>query len=78
MWDDIVLICIEKGLLAILLVIIGLWANRKLAKYKSILDSSLQNNLILAETRLPAFTSLWAATIVTSPKRENPISNEPC
>ena len=69
-------IILDKGLLALLLIIFGLWANRLLANYKSTLDLKRNTEIMLAESRLPAFTSLWALTESTSPTRTKTLNKE--
>ena len=74
-WGEFLKITLDKGIYAILLLMLGLWINRKLSKYKSDLEASIQTKLLLAESRLPSFTSLWEKTEITSPTRENKIDD---
>ena len=74
-WNELLKIVLDKGLLAILLAIIGLWINRKLSEYKSDLEHNIQTKILIAESRLPAFTSLWDKTAATSPTREKSLGD---
>ena len=74
-WDEFIKISLDKGVYAILLLVLGLWINRKLSKYESDLEESTQTKLLLAESRLPSFTRLWKITAITSPTRKNKIDD---
>ncbi len=74
-WDDFLKISLDKGVYAILLLVFGLWVNRKLSKYKSDLEESAQTKILIAKSRLPSFTSLWKMTEITSPTRNNKLDD---
>lgn len=73
--DEFLTIIIDKGLLAILLLIVGLWINRLLANYESRLLQKRNTNLMIAKSRLPSFTALWKITAPTSPTRDSALSD---
>lgn len=50
--------------------------DHKLSAYKSGLEHDLQTKILIAESRLPSFTSLWHLTFPTSPTREKGLDNE--
>ena len=74
--EEFLKIIIDKGLLAIFLLIVGLWINRLLASYESMLEQKRNTKLIIAKSRLPSFTSLWEITEPTSPTRASELSKE--
>jgi hypothetical protein len=74
--EEFLEIILDKGLLAILLLIVGLWVNRLLANYESMLEQKRNTKLMIAQSRLPSFTSLWEITAPTSPTRTSKLSEE--
>ncbi len=74
--NELFMVIIDKGLLAILLLLIGFWINRKLSEYKSNLEQNLQTKILLAESKLPSFTSLWQITAPTSPTRKKNLNDK--
>lgn len=68
-WNTINPILIDKAAIGFLLLLVGLWINRKLSKYKADLEEGLGTRVRIAEARLPAYKNLWELTSPTSPKR---------
>ena len=75
-WDEFLKISLDKGVYAILLLVLGLWINKKLSKYKSDLEENAQTKILIAKSRLPSFSSLWEITEITSPTRNNKLDDD--
>lgn len=65
-WNEVFLIIIDKAIIGLLLLIVGLWINKKLSSHKTDLEEGLGTKVRIAEARLPAYKSLWELTSPTS------------
>ncbi len=73
-WEKLYLIIIDKALMGVLLLIIGLWINKKLERYKIGLEESVGTRVRIAERRLPSYRQLWEITQPTTKARKADIS----
>ena len=73
-WEKLYLIIIDKALMGVLLLIIGLWINKKLERYKIGLEESVGTRVRIAERRLPSYRQLWEITQPTTKARKADLS----
>ncbi len=75
-WEKLSLLIIDKALIGVLLLIVGLWINRKLHVYKIGLEESVGTRVRIAERRLPSYRKLWEITQPTTRARKSDLSME--
>lgn len=68
-WDQLLPILVDKVAIGLLLLLVGLWINRKLSRYRSDLEERLDTKSRIAEARLPAYRKLWESTSPACPER---------
>ncbi|TVZ41905.1 hypothetical protein P886_1256 [Alteromonadaceae bacterium 2753L.S.0a.02] len=73
-WEDLIVILIDKLLIGILILIVGLWINRKLHDYRVGLEENVGTRVRIAERRLPSYRKLWEITQPTSRAREQALT----
>ncbi|MBI9097549.1 MAG: DUF1353 domain-containing protein [Spirochaetaceae bacterium] len=73
---ELELMIIDKLVIGVLILIVGLWINKKLSQYKSNLEEGMENRVRIAEARLPAYQKLWSLTSITNPHRDNPLTSQ--
>ncbi|MEM7208867.1 MAG: hypothetical protein AAF434_13675 [Pseudomonadota bacterium] len=73
-WQDFLLVIVDKLLIGILILIVGLWINRKLHEYKIGLEENVGTRVRIAERRLPSYRKLWELTGPTTRARDKQLS----
>lgn len=75
-WESLSLLIIDKVLIGVLVLIVGLWLNRKLEQYKIALEEGISTRVRIAERRLPSYRKLWEITQPTTKARDAALSME--
>lgn len=75
-WEKLALLLIDKALIGALILIVGLWINRKLQEYKIGLEEGVSTRVRIAEKRLPSYRKLWEITQSTTKARDSDLSME--
>ena len=75
-WEKLSLLLIDKALIGVLILVVGLWINRKLHEYKIGLEEGVSTRVRIAERRLPSYRKLWEITQPTTKARDYDLSME--
>lgn len=75
-WEKFALLLIDKALIGVLILIVGLWINKKLHEYKIGLEEGVSTRVRIAERRLPSYRKLWEITQPTTKARDSQLSME--
>jgi hypothetical protein len=73
-WEKLFLVIVDKALIGVLMLVVGLWINRKLHEYKIGLEEGVGTRVRIAEKRLPSYRELWELTQPTTKSRKEELS----